>query len=241
MPIFFQELEQKEIPFRVIHLGDEFQQGDISFYSMKMCKAVIRNYQRPDITHLPHVHVIPLGYHHTFEKESDKPFHERELMWSFHGTGWHDRGEQLQAFASFVPHSCHLQSEWNSSQATKEKQYTNTMCQSKFCPILRGNNAETFRFYEALEAGCIPVTTITDPTYLAWIEKNMGLSSLYPWTNPVEVMCNIDGTEQMALRQEALRQEALRQEALRQEVGKRWTIWKTNVRTMVNELTCYKK
>lgn len=223
---FFQELEQKKIPFCVIHLGDEFGKTDISFYSMKMCKTVIRNYLRPDIPHVsPHVHVIPLGYHHRSD-DTMKSFKDRELMWSFHGTEWHDRKNQLQVFSSFVPHSCHLQTEWNSPQGTKEKLYKKIIGQSKFCPILTGNNVETFRFYEALEAGCIPVTTITDPIYLAWIEENMGLASLYPWTRPTEVMDDID---------------MVKQEALRVEIGKRWETWKkmTQARCLSLMISCH--
>ena len=64
------------------------------------------------------------------------------------------------------------------------------MGNSKFCPILRGQNPETFRLYEALEAGTLPVTTITDENYLAWIENNLGLSALYDWTHPSEVLAD---------------------------------------------------
>ena len=211
----FTHLDKLSIPFHILHLSDEFGNDDISFYSFSMCKSVVRNYLRDDLPDLPHIHVIPLGYHHK-PTMTTKSWESRELMWSFHGTDWFDRSIHLQPFSTFVPHSCHLQPDWNHSTATKPHQYLNHLSNSKFCPILKGNNDETFRLYEALEAGCLPVTTITNATYLNWVDKHLGLSSLYQWTNPVATMQSNTITE-----------------SLRQEVGKRWLIWKQQIQTLL--------
>ena len=214
----FNQLESNRIPFKVIHLSDEFETDDLSFYSYSMCSAVLRNYVREEVKHLPHVLTIPLGYHHR-PTASDKSYSERELMWSFHGTDWFDRSTQLREFVSFVPYSCHLQPNWNHPTATTERVYLNLIGNSKFCPILKGQNSETFRMYEALEAGCLPVTTITDPNYLKWIEENMGLSSLYNWTQPASVLANQGISEETRL-----------------EVGRRWNAWKERIRNACSTL-----
>ena len=172
-----------------------------------MCKAVVRNYLREEVLSMSHVRIIPLGYHQQ-ATQAPKAFSDRDLVWSFHGTDWFDRSTQLREFVTFVPYSCHLQPHWNHPTATKEKLYLTLMGNSKFCPILKGQNPETFRLYEALEAGCLPVTTITDDKYLAWVEENMGLSALYDWTKPSVVL----GSEV--------------NEETRLEVGKRWAAWK---------------
>jgi len=185
----FQELEMTQIPFKVIHLSDEFEKDDITFYSYSMCTAVFRNYIREEALKMPHVITAPLGYHQ-YPTQTPKKFNERDLVWSFHGTDWFERSTQLREFVSFVPYSCHLQPHWNHPTATKEKLYLTHMGNSKFCPILKGQNPETFRMYEALESGALPVTTITDEKYLAWIETNLGLSSLYNWTQPSAVLAN---------------------------------------------------
>jgi hypothetical protein len=211
----FAQLNQRNMPFHVLHLSDEFGQDDITFYSLPMCKSVVRNYLRDDLPDLSHIHVIPLGYHHK-PTITNKPWTDRELMWSFHGTDWFDRSKQLQPLSTFVPHSCHLQPDWNHSTATKPQQYLNHLSNSKFCPILRGNNDETFRLYEALEAGCLPVTTITNATYLNWVDKHLRLSSLYQWTNPVATMQSNTITE-----------------SLRLEVGKRWLNWKQQIQMLL--------
>jgi len=209
----FQQLEENQIPFHVVHVSDEFGTDDLSFYSMSMCKSVLRNYIRPDFNGLPHVHTIPLGYHH--KPTSVKSFDERELVWSFHGTDWFERSKQLEGFIDFVPYSCNLQPHWNHPTATKEKTYLTLLGNSKFCPILKGQHAETFRLYEALEAGTLPLTTITDPVYLEWVDSHMCLSGLYDWTNPIAVLSGPPLSEQVRL-----------------EVQKRWTQWKKKVQNI---------
>jgi GR25 family glycosyltransferase involved in LPS biosynthesis len=211
------QLNAMNIPFKVLHLSDEFGTDDISFYSLPWCRAVIRNYVRPDVPQASHIVTIPLGYHH--KAVTQKAWEQRDLVWSFHGTDWFDRQTQLNSFSSLVPHSCHLQPDWNHPTATKEKSYLSILGNSKFCPILKGNNEETFRLYEALEAGTLPVTTISNPVYLQWFNDQMGLSSLYAWTNPSLTMQSNTITED-----------------LRMEVGRRWSSWKQRVMMACREL-----
>jgi len=207
-------LQQLNIPFKVIHLSDEFGLDNITFYQHSNCKAVVRNYLRPDLPILPHIVTIPLGYHHK-ALTANKTLKERDLVWSFHGTDWFQRSQQLQQFSNCVPHSCHLQPEWNHPTATKENHYLSLLGNSKFCPILRGNNDETFRLYECLEAGTLPVTLITDTLYLNWVDSHLHLSSLYEWTNPLLIMQRNTITEE-----------------IRVEVMRRWTNWKQTIKSV---------
>ena len=205
----FTSFEQKNIPFHVLHLSDEFGADSISFYDLSMCKTIIRNYPRA-LPRIPHLYVLPLGYH--YRSTTKKSWEERELVWSFHGTDWFGRSEQLRPLMAVEPHSCCFQPNWNHETMTPKEEYLSILGNSKFCPILRGNHVETFRLYEALEAGALPITTITDMGYLGWIEQHMGLSSLYPWTQPL-----------LAIQQG-------QSESIRQEVSHRWTLWKESIR-----------
>ena len=49
--------------------------------------------------------------------------------------------------------------DWNNKEQLSEKEYIDLLLDSIFCPCPGGNNIETYRFYEALECGCIPVYT----------------------------------------------------------------------------------
>jgi hypothetical protein len=216
----FHSWDKKGISFRVIHLSDEFTSDAIDFYSLPSCKGVIRNYPRADCPSLPHVITIPLGYHHTAESPAQNAWEQRELLWSFHGTDWFQRGEQLAPLQSYVPNSCRLLPSWNHPEMTGPEEYIRLLQNSKFCPILKGNNNETFRLYEALEAGCLPITLITDHNYLSWVNDHLHLEDLYPWNKP----------------EEALKNEALLGEYTRTALQIRWNQWKEQIQLQCKSL-----
>jgi hypothetical protein len=100
---------------------------------------------------------------------------------------------------------------------TKEKDYMNLLGKTKFCPVLRGNNMETFRLYEALEAGCVPVCMETDP-FLDIIDRELDLTSLYAWKEPVTTISSPFQAE------------------IQQEVIRRWAAWKERVRAAIRKV-----
>lgn len=213
----FQEMDRQGRDFYVLHLSDEFATDSIDFYSLPHCKGVIRNYTRADCPALPHVLTIPLGYHHA-SSEAVTPFVDRSLLWSFHGTEWFDRKTQLERLAHFVPYNCLLLPSWNHASMTKEKEYLKLLAMTKFCPVLRGNNMETFRLYEALEAGCLPVSMESTDPFLDRVERELDLSSLYAWKDPVAVIpSSITPSVQT-------------------EVSRRWAAWKERIRGAVRAL-----
>ncbi len=173
-------LDKKGIDFKILHLSDEFCTDSIDFYSLEYCRQVVRNYTRDDLPPLDKLHVIPLGYHHTCDKEDIREFKDRELVWSFCGTSWFNRKDILDKFIHLTPNKAHLLDTWNNPDMFDEKEYSDILKKSKFCPILRGNNYETFRLYECLEHGVIPIV-IMDPCIITgcnsikWIIKHLCL------------------------------------------------------------------
>jgi GR25 family glycosyltransferase involved in LPS biosynthesis len=206
--IICKSYDDQKIPYQIIHLSDEFGTDSVALYNYSMCKKVIRNYLRKDLQENSNVTIIPLGYHHK-QTESLIPIQQRKLMWSFHGTDWFNRGEQLKQFMSYTPYHCHLQPQWNDPSRIKKQDYLAHLGNSKFCPILKGNNMETFRLYEALEAGTLPVS-VEKNEYTDWIDVHMNLSELYDWTNPT---MNKPITELIQI-----------------EVMKRWIAWKESLK-----------
>ena len=199
-------LATRTTPFHVLHLSDEFGTDEIGYYAK--ATKVIRTYHRDNLPQ--HVHVIPLGYHH--KSSTVTPIQERKLVWSFHGTDWFHRAVQLQHVIDYVPHHCKLQKEWNDPAQTKKGEYLSDLGNSRFCPVLRGNNAETFRLYEALEAGTLPIALeIND--YTEWIDKHLKLSELYEWTSPRTMKNTMT-------------------EEIQKEVVKRWNMWKEDIKRM---------
>jgi GR25 family glycosyltransferase involved in LPS biosynthesis len=214
----FAIFEKQQIPFYVLHLSDEHGTDKIDFYSLQMCKHVIRNYIRPNMIN-EKVTIIPLGYHH--KPTHQPPFAIRKLVWSFHGTDWFNRGEQLGQLVSYTPHHCKLQKQWNDPTKTKEKEYLADLTNSMFCPILRGNHMETFRIYEALEAGALPIAMEANE-YTRWIDEHLQLSDLYRWTEPT-IMEQLRSVERI--------------DEIQNNVMSRWSRWKERVQLAIQCIT----
>jgi len=175
---------ENNINFYVIHLSDEYGTDDISFYDMKSCKGVVRNYIRNDISNNK-VLILPLGYHYTVNSGVESPYERtpqlpfRSNIWSFFGTNWKNRNTILDSLQSVGKHTYKLYDNWNDAQNLKQKEYCSVLLDSIFVPCIEGQNHETFRFYEALECGCIPI--IIDSEYFRYISKYIPLINLPNW------------------------------------------------------------
>jgi hypothetical protein len=214
---FFKTLLLKNINFKVLHLSDEFSSDCIDFYTYSNCKIVIRNYIRPDISKMDNVLVIPLGYHH--KSENKKSFSDRKFVWSFHGNDWFNRSKYLEDLQHHLPYSCHLIQGWNHSSMTNQIKYNSILNDSKFCPILRGNNFETFRLYEALEAGAIPIYIRSegDTEFWNFITSKLKLINVESSTKASELITILEKNHQAA-------------EKYRLELINQWQIWKQEIK-----------
>ena len=59
--------------------------------------------------------------------------------------------------------------DWKDPGQLKEEEYISLLLNTKFTPCPRGQNVETYRFYEALECGCIPLF-IDSPETNDWLQ-----------------------------------------------------------------------
>ncbi len=173
--------------FRIIHLSDEFCNDCTDFYKLDNCTRVIRNYITSDVNDNDKIKTIPLGYHHIAlninkTKYRNRTFNERELVWSFCGTKWFNRDLILENFKDITPNKLHLTDRWESTDMIGKNEYLDILGKSKLSIILRGNNWETFRLYECLEHGVIPIiirdTEDKDLHFWNWINKNLCLIEL---------------------------------------------------------------
>ena len=175
-------------PFYVIHLSDEYCADNISWYSMPACKGIVRNYMRNGIDEKK-VLVIPLGYvkraahslrHHITQTPS-LPF--RELIWSFRGTGWQKREDKLKHLESLVPNSCFFYKDWKDPAQANREEYVGEVLNSKFVVCPGGMNPETFRLYEALELGAIPlyVRQEGDEIYFKYLSGMFPILNVESW------------------------------------------------------------
>jgi GR25 family glycosyltransferase involved in LPS biosynthesis len=183
----FQRYEAEGKDFYVLHLSDEYSTDDISFYSYSHCKGVVRNYVRNGLGE--NVVVIPLGYAKRSHQIINNPAIQtpslpfRELVWSFRGTGWNGRSEKVDTLKGVGEYSCTYYAEWKDPNQAGREEYIGEVLNSKFIPCPGGMNPETFRFYEALELGAIPlyVREPGDDLYFKKITETIPILSINSW------------------------------------------------------------
>jgi hypothetical protein len=144
------------VRFQILHLSDEFCADPLDFYRLPGCLGVVRNYSRSGTRDAL---TIPLGYHWTPTTQSTAA---RTTIWSFAGTDWNGRGKAL---AALPPAKSHLSLfyTWEDQAALNKEAYLKLLSESIFAPCPAGNNPETFRLYEALECGTIPLVVGQNP------------------------------------------------------------------------------
>ena len=142
----------------LIHLSDESFRDDLSSY--RWCELVYRNYWSPLIAGFHNVRAFPLGYKIGFStSDAPVPSTERPLVWSFAGDpNKTTRREMLASMSNYAPGEIHLTSGFHAADNLSVKQYQALLKKSIFAPCPQGNvNLDSYRVYEALECGCIPI------------------------------------------------------------------------------------
>jgi GR25 family glycosyltransferase involved in LPS biosynthesis len=173
--------------FHLLHVSDEFLADPIDVYGLPACKSVVRMYVRdipPEVQEK--VQTIPLGYH--WPSTAKECPDSRAYDISFVGTNWHSRKELLSPLFSETT-SLRVYSKffdtWLDSNSLPRESYLETLKQSIFVPCPDGQNAETYRFYEALESGAIPllVETERNKAFIKQIKEQLPILVTKTWVD----------------------------------------------------------
>jgi hypothetical protein len=149
----------------------------------------------------------------------------RSLAWSFFGTDWNGRGEQLKPLYDISgAYECQLFNGWNDPGALPKDKYIATLLDSVFIPCPDGVNPETFRFYEALECGCIPLLVRTDANaaWVDWVCENLQILPLSSWADAAQLIQHLMKEKPML-------------EAYRTKVLQGWISWRVKIQEEVME------
>lgn len=155
------QLVADAIDFGVILLSDEMLVEECEFADQPRCRFVFRNYVHPKLLNHPKVRILGLGCKTGFLGElAARDYWDRTHAWNFVGTLHHeDRQEAVRCFESMAPGFTHRTSHFNASDYLGIEDYSRVLGNSIFTLCPYGHvNMDTFRLYEALEAGSIPVT-----------------------------------------------------------------------------------
>jgi len=149
--------------YGVILLSDENLREPLEYLHDPNCVFVARNYFHPFYHGHPKVSLFGLGYKKGFNAHEvkNKDFQSREYDWCFAGSiHGKERQEALEALKSFSSnHRIHTCSGFDAEDGLGTKEYREMLSNSKYALCPAGQDSmDSFRIYEALEAGAIPVT-----------------------------------------------------------------------------------
>ena len=146
----------------LFHLGDEFGFHDLSVV-YDNCDYIWRPFCSNKYFNNKKVKCIPIGYKSgVLYKEKNN----REFKWAFAGTPHKSsRHDLLFQFSEIKPFFCHKTEKFDRKIISVEKM-NDMLSSTEFIPCPNGFfHPETYRVYEALECGCIPIVENTYKYY----------------------------------------------------------------------------
>lgn len=165
---YVKKLHDLGYKFGIILTSDETCNAPDHFY--RYAQFVFRNYWREKFVGCPNVVMFPLGYKTKFWKGRSKQLNDvsdRKYTWSFAGRLDHPARAAMISQMRKVPNGfIHQIHEWADKRSLSTKDYRDLMLNTVFIPCAKGcYSYDTFRLYEALECGCIPIVESGHPDY----------------------------------------------------------------------------
>lgn len=152
-------------PFGLIHLSDEEGLDADGLYPLLPSSTVIwRNFPYPRLSARPGLRAFPIGPRAEFldprlQAPAMNLASRRAFPWAFMGTLWASGSRTLAAslFLRALPQGCFFGGT-RFGQGLPLPHYRGQLLQSAFALCPEGDrHLDTFRLYESLQAGCIPV------------------------------------------------------------------------------------
>ena len=154
---FYFDLSNKVKKIFLIHLGDEggAEKKDLVY---SLCEHIWRTFSLPMFKNFKNVTSIPIGYKCDPIKDKINIL-KRNYKWSFLGTTHgSSRYDLLNKHKNIMPNFINLTEDFSGKKSMDTNDYYKILNNSIFAPIPHGYfHPETYRLYEALEAGCIPI------------------------------------------------------------------------------------
>ena len=154
---FYLQLSKKCASIYLIHLGDEGATEDTNMI-YNNCKHVWRTFGLPRHFQSKNVTCIPIGYKSgLFYKKKDVT--ERKYLWSFMGTvHGSSRFDLINKHKKLEPNFIKKTKSFGSNESLAPEEYYKILNESTFVLVPHGYlHPESYRLYEGLECGCIPI------------------------------------------------------------------------------------
>ena len=151
---FYTELKLICSKIFLLHLGDESGEYDLSTV-YENCNHIWRTFCSNKYFENNKVKCIPIGYK---SGVSNKQTNNRKYKWAFTGTPHKSsRHDLLFQFSGIEPFFCHKTKKFDQKTISADDM-SEVLSSTEFIPCPNGFfHPETYRVYEALECGCIPI------------------------------------------------------------------------------------
>lgn len=208
----------------LFHVSDEWYRSPLEVY--RHFSHVIRNYQHPALNH-DGITQIPLGPCRDVRMEGRLlPASERKHVWSFAGQVTATRAVMMECLRPLQPQYLRTTAGVQASQPMLEPdEYRTLLHESAFVPCPMGNvNLESFRLYEALDAGAVPI--IERRPWLDYYTRLLGphpLPSVNTWHQAAGVMRSLLSDKDALDRKQ-------------QEIQEWWTQFQGRIRAELTEV-----
>jgi len=224
---YFQKLHIMNYKYGIIVVGDERYRGSTDFYPH--AQFVFRNYWHKKFVSQKNVHFFPLGYKTGFWKHCArnlKNAQNRDYVWSFAGqiTKKPTRKAMITVMQRIPKNYVHETFTFGDANSLSVDRYQNMLLDTIFAPCPTGWwNLDSFRVYEALECGCIPIVE----------RKPLDYFGLYFGKHPFLV---VDSWDQAPGLINALLSDPAQVEAYRTSCHRWWLDYKDKVKKEVSSV-----
>ena len=129
----------------------------------------------------------------------------------------------MRVLQGIGPSSSKFYADWLSKDQLPELEYIGESLNSIFMPCPSGMNAETFRLYEALENGAIPLVVRSegDEGLIEMLKSNLAILNIPSWEHAAMLMQNLLNDKQML-------------EMYRNQLLGQWAQWKLKLKDQVS-------
>lgn len=177
------------------HMGDETMRFNVSYY--RTATYVFRNYYNAQyLSSFSNVYFAPLGIKSGFGSIPSNlllPSSQRRYVANFIGSLRANRREMIDEIRSRnISTYLSYEHDWASKNGLHTIDYRNILRESIFTLAPWGNNPESLRLYEALEAGSIPLfqRCAKDRSPLTTIEKIHSIPQFDSWDEAADFISN---------------------------------------------------
>ncbi len=190
---FYDAILNKYKKIYLIHLGDEGGSINKNIYSN--FTHVLRTFYLNSFSNIKNVTCIPLGYK-TGKINNSIKIKDRKYKWNFlgsiHGASRYDLIFQNK---KIEPNFINITKKFDGENSLNEKKYYEIMGNTVFALVSHGYyHPETYRMYEALESGCIPIIENPYKIFDKFLPKNP-MINITLWKESTTIMEKLNNDE----------------------------------------------